>query len=465
MALKKEADGNADNIADMKKMSTAFFLILMGMLVFFMQTGFALLSAGSIGASSVVNILLKNLADALIGILAWWSIGYALAYGADADDFSGDKYYFLEGAAIDDYPSFFFQWTFAATAATIVSGAMAGRTHIVGYLVYSFLLTGFVYPTIVHWTWSDHAWLTEGQGNGDGAGYTDFAGSGIVHACGGTAALCGALIVGPRQNYKRETSKYDMPGHSMPLVAIGTGILIFGFFAFNAGSVLSMESYDDAKIAALAMVNTIMAASGGSIAALAIQKFAFKNWSLMMLCNGSLAGMVSVCAGANQYYPWAALVIGTIGGCAFFAWSTMLNKLGIDDAIDAVGVHLGGGIWGVIAVPLFSFNHGKSIFYSGTTKVAWYILGWNIAGVLTIMVYTAAIMVPLFMFLKKIGYLRVDDEILSAGIDLMEHGEMAYVMDLPFQKYNWKFNKKFVSAILYVLQSYQFSCREPLPPC
>ena len=145
-----------------------------------------------------------------MGILAWWALGYSLAYGTHGTEYSGNDFYFLKDAPMENYPMFFFQWTFAATATTIVSGAMAGRTHVVGYLAYSIVLTGWVYPTIVHWTWSDDAWLTKGEDDPSraGAGYSDFAGSGIVHACGGTAALVGAIIVGPRKGYQKESAKY-----------------------------------------------------------------------------------------------------------------------------------------------------------------------------------------------------------------------------------------------------------------
>ena len=324
-----------------------------------------MLEAGSVGSSCVTNILFKNFCDTLVSGFMWWSVGYAFAYGSPSSSFIGHSQFFLDTnhISICAYSDWFFQWTFCATTATIVSGAMAGRTQLIAYIVYSIALTGFVYPVVVHWTWSGDAWLSE-------KGYSDFAGSGIVHACGGTAALVGAIFVGPRgtADFEDYEKKWDIPGHSMPLVALGTLILIFGFFGFNGGSVLALDSQDDAALISLAIVNTVMAATGGGLMAIVLQRAFHKHWSLMMACNGAIAGMVAVCASADKVYPWAGLLIGMVGALSFYGWSTMLHTFGVDDAIDAVGVHLGAGIWGTIAAPLFNFN--DSIFYHGT-KTAW----------------------------------------------------------------------------------------------
>eukprot|EP00039_Didymoeca_costata_P021269 m.343962 g.343962 ORF g.343962 m.343962 type:complete len:461 (+) comp23636_c0_seq1:234-1616(+) len=400
--------------------TSQFFLIIMGSLVMFMQAGFAMLEAGSVGSTTVVNILFKNFADTLIGAICWWALGYAFAYGDNPSyKFIGDSKYFLQHVSLCEYSMWFFQWTFAATATTIVSGSMAGRTQLAGYLGYSILLTAFVYPTIVHWTWSEDAWLAN-------EGYTDFAGSGIVHVCGGAAALTGAIIVGPRGTDDFETydNKYDIPGHSMPLVSIGTLILFFGFLGFNGGSVLAMDSVSDAANMSLAIVNTVIAAAGGGTVTVLINRLTLKHWSFMMTCNGAIAGMVAIGAGANAVYPWAGFVIGAIGGISFFGWSFSLKKLGVDDAIDAVGVHMGAGIWGVISVPLFRFE--DSIFYDNS-RSAWDALGWHVAGVLVIIAWTMGTTGALFFALKFTNLLRIEDEVINKGVDLSEHGEAAYV--------------------------------------
>lgn len=428
------------------------FLTIMGALVFFMQAGFALLEAGSTGVTSVTSILFKNVADVMVGSVAWWATGYAFAYGPEGTRFIGSKQYFLMDIELCDYANWFYQWTFAATAVTIVSGAMAGRTKLAAYITYSTLITGFIYPVVVHWTWSGDAWLSDGDSNtvtdesGNSIGYTDFAGSGIVHCTGGIAALVGAYFVGPRgtDNFENYESKADIPGHSMPLVALGTFILFFGFIGFNGGSVLSLDGGAGAEVGmpvmSLAVVNTVLAASGGGFAS------EFINWivvgrkylSLMQVCNGMIAGMVAICAGANVVYPWAAFIIGLGGGCSYKLWSWGVSKVGIDDAIDAAAVHLGAGLWGVVAVTLFAFEDNGiaglpvcgGIFYNSDCKTAWHRLGWNLLGSVVICVWTATTSIIIFATLKKFNMLRVDDKQIEAfgGLDFVEHGEMAYIM-------------------------------------
>lgn len=216
----------------------------------------------------------------------------------------------------------------------------------------------------------------------------------------------------------------------MPLVTLGTFILIFGFFGFNGGSVLSMGNELDTALIALAIVNTVMAAAGGGAAAGLIYKYRAKKYGLTMICNGGIAGMVAICAGADSMYPWAAWLTGVFGGMCFFAVSRLLNRLRIDDAIDAVGVHAGAGLAGILCKPFFAFNGG--IFYGNEDKVGGYMLGWNIAGVLIIIIWTLFTSGVLFIVLKKTGMLRVDDLIINSDfrktetIDQHEHGEVAY---------------------------------------
>jgi len=414
--------------ADDLPMMTQFMFLVTGALVFIMQGGFAMLEAGSVGSSCVTNILFKNMCDTLVSGFMWFTFGWAFAYGGHSSKFIGGDSFFMMSEYISPcrYSDWFFQWTFCATTATIVSGAMAGRTQLAAYIVYSIVLTGWVYPVVVHWCWDSTGWLV--IGDDDGHGYSDFAGSGIVHACGGTAALVGAVMVGPRGTSEFEIyeNKWDIPGHNMPLVSLGTVILIFGFFGFNGGSVLSLESKDDAALISLAIVNTVMSCTGGGLVAVVIQRVFHKHWSLMLACNGAIAGMVAVCASADTVWPWAALIIGMIGGLAMYGWSTMLHKLGVDDAIDAVGVHLGAGLWGVIAKPLFMTRGADGILYGGSDE-AWHMLGWNVLGVVMIMVWTGGTMLIVFGALKAAGMLRVSDDHINQGIDIIEHGEAAYV--------------------------------------
>lgn len=400
--------------------NTQFFLVVMGSLVIFMQAGFALLEAGSIGVQSVVNILFKNINDMLLGALLWWAVGYAFAYGNNPSyPFIGDSGYFLQHVGLCEYANWFFQWTFAATAVTIVSGAVAGRLSMKAYFGYTILIAGFVYPTTVHWTWSSDAWLAEGDD--DGGYYRDFAGSGIVHVTGGISALVGAYILGPRKGVF-EDGQGKPHAHSLPMVLQGTLILFLGFIGFNGGSVLALDSTSDARLMSLAAVNTVMAGCGGGLTTITIFKVMDNIWNLPEACNGLLAGMVAICAGANTVYPWAAFVIGAIAGIVYFLWAKALTALKIDDAINASPVHLGAGIWGVIAVPLFSFQ--DSIFYDDSNS-AWRQLGWAFAGVTVICLWAGGLMAILFNVLKWLGLLRYD---AHDSLDMAKHGEQAYNM-------------------------------------
>ena len=391
-----------------------------------MQAGFAMLEAGSVASFGVTNILFKNLMDVVVGAIIYWAVGWSFSYGegdGNDNDFIGTGNYFLNDLSACRYTEWFYQWTFAATAATIVSGAMAGRTRLTAYLAYTIVIVGFIYPTVVHWTWSGNAWLAED-------GYADFAGSGIVHMVGGMVALVGAYFVGPRSDgvHRRfDVNRSEIPGHSMPLVAIGTMILIFGFFGFNGGSVLAYDVDDPTggQLAlGLAVVNTVLSAAGGALAATTMNRVVGSyKWSLMMTCNGAIAGMVSICASANEVYPWAAFVIGFIGGFAYVFWSRLLYRLKIDDAIDAVGVHYGAGFWGLIANAFFNFE--KGILYDKDD--AGEFLGWQIAGGLVITVWSGGLAVILFGTLNAFGVLRIPDAALQEGVDKHEHGEVAYV--------------------------------------
>ena len=302
---------------------------------------------------------------------------------------------------------------------------------VVGPCRYSAFLSGLVYPCVVHWTWSNDAWLADGSGpRGGGEGYKDFAGSGVVHITGGTAALIGALAVGPRSAVKSMsyTHKRLMMAHSIPLVSLGTTILIFGFIGFNGGSVERMDSIEDACKMSLAVVNTMLAAATGSIMMTFSFKLVFRHWNFGSTCNGAIAGMVAIAAGAGEYRPWCGAVVGAIGGVVAFVWSLVLHHIGVDDAIDAISVHLGAGIWGVIAAPLF--NQVDSIFYDDSQS-SWTTLAWNVAGALVIMTWTSCNMILFFGMLRFFDQLRIISDVHgdTREIDELTHQEKAYVFD------------------------------------
>ncbi|KAL9955945.1 hypothetical protein ACROYT_G037351 [Oculina patagonica] len=406
------------------------FLVIMGCCIFFMQTGFAFLEAGSVRSKNTTNILIKNFLDVFIGAVAYWLVGYAFAFGADSNGFIGHKYFALADLPIDKYSHWFFHFVFAATAATIVSGAMAERTEFKAYLMYSVFLTGFVYPTVTHWAWDENGWLYAGlEYTTDNVTmavtYQDFAGSGVVHVVGGTVALVGAAVVGPRIEKFVNGVPVLISGHTVPKVALGGFILFFGFLAFNGGSQAAISSAGDADIVALAIVNTILGGAAGALTAMIIKRlgFAEKYWSLLFTINGGLTGMVALCAGCNVVHPYAAFVIGIIAGMAYVCWSTVILRVKIDDPLDAVAVHLGGGIWGVLSVPIF--NKESGIFYA-RDEHSFRLLGWNLLGVTVIMAWSAILAIVLFITLRITKQLRVSEEIELKGLDIPKHGEPAY---------------------------------------
>ncbi|KAH8053035.1 ammonium transmembrane transporter [Aureococcus anophagefferens] len=315
------------------------WLLYCGVLVFLMQAGFAMLCAGSIRAKNAQNILLKNLMDACVGALWFWATGYAFAYGSDSSSsnwfIGGNKYFFLangyEGA--NGFHDWFFQFAFAATAATIVSGAVAERCSMGAYAGYSAVLTGFVYPVVVHWIWSSDGFLTaftpEGKTPWLKVGVVDFAGCGVVHMVGGADAGIGG---DPRAAHRRfGPNSRPINGHSMPLVVLGTFLLWVGWYGFNPGSTLCIVGC-------------------GAVAAKVLSHV----YDVGEMCNGVLAGLVSITSACAVVEPWAAVVIGLIGAFVYTGGSLLLVKLEIDDAVNAAPVHYFAGAWGLLAPALFA---------------------------------------------------------------------------------------------------------------
>lgn len=408
-----------------KKNINGFFLIVMGCIVFLMQCGFAFLEAGSVRSKNTVNILIKNMLDAFIGGVSYWAVGYALAYGETGDPdfpnrFCGQTYFFSYGMPLDQYPTWFFQFVFAATAATIVSGSVAERVQFFAYFVYSIVITAWVYPVVTHWAWHGDGWLAY-------HGYDDFAGSGVVHLLGATCALIACAFIGPRKGrFTNDGRPIDMPGHSVPLAALGGFILLFGFLAFNGGSQLSISAPGDSDVVGLAIVNTIIGGCGGGLTVLFANKFLVTGgkWSYLLTLNGALAGMVAQCAGCDVYMPWSALFVGFIGGWAFMGVHLVMLKMRLDDPLDAVAVHGGGGLVGILAVPFFEF--GEGVFWKGDEAAPWKKLGINFLGGLAIVVWSAVWSVIIFGVLKALKMLRIDRDTEFQGMDSVKHGEPAY---------------------------------------
>eukprot|EP00526_Cylindrotheca_closterium_P009072 CAMPEP_0113618972 /NCGR_PEP_ID=MMETSP0017_2-20120614/9625_1 /TAXON_ID=2856 /ORGANISM="Cylindrotheca closterium" /LENGTH=514 /DNA_ID=CAMNT_0000528523 /DNA_START=31 /DNA_END=1575 /DNA_ORIENTATION=- /assembly_acc=CAM_ASM_000147 len=428
-----------------------FFLLFSGALVFLMQAGFAMLCAGSVRQKNVKNIMLKNLLDACGGAIGFYTIGYAFAYADNASDsktFIGNKNFLLlsfEGSG-GDWIGWFFQFAFAATAATIVAGTVAERCQMAAYLAYSLFLTGFVYPVVVHSIWSGDGWITAFRDDPwQGVGVVDFAGSGVVHMTGGATALVAAIILGPRKGrfYDEDGNPLETPHnfapHSVALQVLGTFILWFGWFGFNPGSALAIDNSGSAETAALCAVTTTLAAACGCVSAMFTDTMIEKSstgevsYDLTMAMNGALGGLVGITAGCSVVTPWAACIIGIIAGWVYIGFSKFLIKMKIDDAVDAIPVHFANGMWGVIAVGLFAepdlmaiagYNDFPGIFYGGKGEL----LLCNFVSIVWICAWVFFLMTPFFVVLNVMGMFRVDPLEEEVGLDISHHRGAAYDM-------------------------------------
>jgi len=435
----------------------AFFLLFAGAAVFLMQAGFAMLCAGSVREKNVRNIMLKNLLDACGGALGFFFCGYAIAYGSPEGKtafLGSSNFLLLDDAESDDigaaYIGFFFQFAFAATAATIVAGTVAERCKMAAYLCYSIFLTAFVYPVVVHSTWSTQGFLS--AFNPDkffDTGVIDFAGSGVVHLTGGATALIAAIILGPRigrfydENGNKLSEPGDFQGHSAALQVLGTFILWFGWYGFNPGSALfaSPEGYHN--VIGLAAVTTTLSAAAGCVSSMFLDttieamRTGEISYDLTMAMNGCLAGLVAITAGCSVIQPWMSVIVGVIGGFVYYAFSKFLIFMRIDDAVDAVPVHFANGIWGVIAVGLFSDPGLQEMTYStGTIHTGWVhdfsdpmLLAAQCIQVGFIIAWVTVCMVPFFVFLRCVGLFRVDPLEEEVGLDISHHRGTAYRMD------------------------------------
>mgnify|MGYP006273777573 CR=1 FL=1 len=324
--------------------------ILAAAMVFFMQAGFALVETGFTRLRNGMNIIMKNLADVTAGALVFFAVGFGLMFGSSLNGWIGTDGFFLLGIDGQErswiYAFFFFQAVFAATAATIVSGAVAERTRFVGYLLSSVIVTGFVYPVFGSWAWGG---LFNGSGWLEQLGFIDFAGSTVVHSVGGWAALAGALVVGPRTDkYADDGSSNVIPGHSLPLAALGVFILWFGWFGFNAGSTTA-GSPDISGI----VLNTFLAAVAGALGAFTTSRLRVGVASAPLTLNGILAGLVGITAGCATLSPGTALLTGWVAGVLLVFSTDVLDRI-VDDPVGAVAVHGIGGVWGTLAAGLFA---------------------------------------------------------------------------------------------------------------
>mmetsp|Transcript_34870 Transcript_34870/g.79609 ORF Transcript_34870/g.79609 Transcript_34870/m.79609 type:complete len:591 (-) Transcript_34870:247-2019(-) len=416
----------------------AFFLLYAASLVFFMQAGFAMLCAGCVRINNVQNTLLKNMLDACGASLGFYTVGYAFAFGGSFDDeygksFIGSENFFLMGVENDSF--WLFQFAFCATSATIVAGTLAERCQMTAYLAYSIMLSAFVYPVVVRSIWSKSGFLSAVAADPLwGVGMVDFAGSTVVHITGGMTALIATMILGPRTGRfydlrgKPLAEPKEMPGHSLSLQCLGTFILWFGWYGFNSGSIISLSLQDNYLVLSHTAVNTTLSAAAGCIAALFLstiisERFTGEiSFNLQYAMNGCLSGLVSVTASCSVVTSWAAIIIGFLGGMLYIGVSKLLVKRRIDDAVDAVPVHLASGIWGSIAAGLFATpkwmeqvydNPEAGLFYGGG-----HLLACQSVGVLFVIAWVVAIMTPFFWALHYFGFLRADSLEEVVGLDI-----------------------------------------------
>ncbi len=383
-------------------------------LVFFMQAGFAMVEAGFTRAKNAINIMMKNMMDFSIGSLVFWAIGFGLMFGTTRNGFFGTSDFFLsgwDGPHGDQWILAFwmFQVVFAGTAATIVSGAMAERTKFTAYLIYSVFICGLIYPVFGSWAWGG---LFNGGGWLEKLGFIDFAGSTVVHSVGAWCALAGAIILGPRTGkYSPKGEVRAIPGHNIPLAALGVFILWLGWFGFNPGSTTAA----DCSIAMI-FVNTNQAAAAGALSAMILSWILFKKPEIGMTLNGALAGLVAITAGCANVTPTSAIIIGLIAGLLVVLSVLFIDhKLKIDDPVGAVSVHGVCGAWGTLAAGLFNIG--------GTTSK---IVLTQLIGIGACFAWAFGTALILFKITDMIIGLRVSPEEELEGLDLAEHGGHAY---------------------------------------
>ncbi|MEZ7515813.1 ammonium transporter [Flavobacterium frigidarium] len=389
------------------------WVLICAILVFFMQAGFTLVEVGFTRSKNTGNIIMKNLMDFCIGSLAFWAVGYSLMYGDSIGGLIGNMSQYAFFDSLPDMHSLFFQTVFAATAATIVSGAIAERTKFTTYLIFSLLMTLVIYPISGSWVWNAGGWLAQ-------MGFTDFAGSTVVHAVGGFASLVAAALVGPRIGKYTDGESNAIPGHNLVLGALGVFILWLGWFGFNPGSQLAISGDNAFKVAEI-FITTNLAGAMGALAAMFITWIFYKKPDISMTLNGVLAGLVGVTAGCAAVSPVGALFIGFICGIVVvFSIEFIDKKLKIDDPVGAISVHGVCGALGTILVGFFATDGG--LFYGGGIDK----LIVQITGVAAIVAWALAASFIVLFILKKTMGLRVTKEEEIDGLDIHEHGTNVY---------------------------------------
>ncbi len=408
----------AQSAAEMARSIDTIWVLITAALVFFMQAGFAFVEAGFTRSKNTINILYKNLMDFAVGSIIFWILGFGLMFGTDIGGIIGTPDLFFKNGWTGAIPAeafLIFQTVFAATAATIVSGAMAERTEFKSYLLYSLVISAVIYPVSGHWIWGG-GWLSQLS-----TPFHDFAGSTVVHMVGGVIALTGAIVLGPRLGKYSGKKANAIPGHNIPYGTLGVFILWLGWFGFNPGSQLAAAGSSNATAISHIFITTNMAGAAGALAGLGISWIRWGKPSLSFALNGALAGLVAVTAGCDAVSASGAILIGLIAGTVLvYAVTFIDNTLHIDDPVGAVPVHgICGGL-GTIMVGLFSQTGGLFYGYGSALLVS------QLIGVVTVAAWALVTGFILFKLLKATVGLRVPKRIEEEGLDIYEHGECAY---------------------------------------
>ena len=392
------------------------WVALCAALIFFMEAGFALLEAGFIRAKNTMSIIAKVIIDITFGGIGFFIVGFGVAYGASNGWFAFDIGISTNdlglGLTVSNKLFWFIQLGFAIAAISIVSGALAERMKLWGYAILVFVFCTVLYPLVANWVWNPNGWLAI-------RGFNDFAGSAAVHAMGGFAALAAAIVLGPRLGkYNEDGSSNTIPGHNLPLAAVGAFILWFGWFGFNPGS--SLGAVGNWELIGSVVVNTFLASAAGGIATMVYTYFVYKKIDITMVINGILAGLVSITAGCNMVGPGSAILIGLIAGVLVDIAVLFFDRLKVDDPVGAVAVHGINGLFGTIAVGFFAQEDG--LFFGGGTSL----LITQIIGVLSIALFSFCLTYVVMSLLKITVGIRVSKEEEKAGIDAVSFGVKSY---------------------------------------
>ncbi len=392
------------------------WVALCAALIFQMEGGFALLEAGFIRAKNAMSIIAKVIIDVALGGLAFYAIGFGVAYGASNGWFAFD--YGIStgdlglGLNISNYLFWFIQLGFAMAAISIVSGAVAERMRLWGYAIFVFIFCAVMYPLAANWVWNPNGWLA-------GMGFNDFAGSAAVHAMGGFAALAGAIVLGPRRGkYQADGTITPIPGHNLPLASVGAFMLWFGWFGFNPGSTLG--AVGNWELIGQVAVNTFLASAAGGVSTMLYTYYRYGQIDITMVINGVLAGLVAITAGCNVVGPGSAIIMGLIAGVLVDVAVVVIDRMKIDDPVGAIAVHGINGLFGTIAVGLFASESG--LFFGGGSAQ----LGVQTLGVVVIAIFSFVVTYLVFTLLKMTVGVRVSREEENAGIDAASLGIEAY---------------------------------------